>query len=377
MSESTGAPSRAANPLAARVRGTVRIVGSGLLGSSIGHALVARGIDVALDDTSPSQLRLAIDYGAGRSPRDDDDPSLIVVAVPPDVTADVIERELTRHPNAVVTDVASVKLEPLRELRARGVDLTHYIGSHPLAGRERGGAISARADIFVGRPWVVCRDEETSAADLALVEGLALDLGATPLEMSPEEHDRAVALVSHVPQLVASLLAGRFVDAPDGSLRLAGQGVRDTTRIAASAPELWVQILGANAQPVVDVLDALAADLTAVAAALRVPDAPGSRRAVADTIRRGNDGVERLPGKHGQNRRFEQVVVMVDDTPGQLGRLFGELGELDVNVEDLRLEHSPGAQFGLAEISVVPSAVRRAVDGLEARGWKIAGTTND
>jgi prephenate dehydrogenase len=223
----------------------------------------------------------------------------------------------------------------------------------------------------------VCRDAETSSADLALVEGLALDLGATPIEMSPEDHDRGVALVSHVPQLVASLLAGRFVDAPDGSLRLAGQGVRDTTRIAASAPELWVQILGANAEPVVDVLDLLAADLAAVADALRHPEAPGARRAVADTIRRGNDGVERLPGKHGQNRRFEQVVVMVDDTPGQLGRLFGELGDLGVNVEDLRLEHSPGAQFGLAEISVVPSAVRRAIDGLESRGWKIASTTND
>lgn len=377
MSESTGTPARAATPLAARVQGTVRIVGSGLLGSSIGHALMARGIDVALDDTSPSQLRLAIDYGAGRHPRDDDDPSLVVVAVPPDVTADVIQRELSRHPHSVVTDVASVKLEPLRDLRARGVDLTHYIGSHPLAGRERGGAISARADIFVGRPWVVCRHDETSAADLALVEGLALDLGATPLEMTPEDHDRAVALVSHVPQLVASLLAGRFVDAPDGSLRLAGQGVRDTTRIAASAPELWVQILGANSEPVVHVLDALAADLTAVSAALRAPQAPGARRTIADTIRRGNDGVERLPGKHGQNRRFEQVVVMVDDTPGQLGRLFGELGELEVNVEDLRLEHSPGAQFGLAEISVVRTAVRRAVEGLEALGWKIASTTND
>jgi prephenate dehydrogenase len=377
VSDSTGTPSRATTPLAARVQGTVRIVGAGLLGSSIGHALMARGVDVALDDTSPSQLRLAIDYGAGRRPHEDDEPSLIVVAVPPDVTADVIERELARHPRAVVTDVASVKLEPLRTLRERGVDLTHYIGSHPLAGRERGGAIAARADIFVGRPWVVCRDEETSAADLALVEGLALDLGATPLEMTPDDHDRAVALVSHVPQIVASLLAGRFVDAPDGSLRLAGQGVRDTTRIAASAPELWVQILGANSAPVVDVLDALAADLSTVADALRAPEAPGSRRAVADTIRRGNDGVERLPGKHGQNRRFEQVVVMVDDTPGQLGRLFGELGELEVNVEDLRLEHSPGAQFGLAEISVVPSAVHRAVEGLQARGWKIASTTND
>ncbi len=374
MSDSTTSSERAAAPLASRVRGTVRIVGSGLLGASIGHALVARGVDVALADASPAQLRLAVDYGAGRAARADDAPALVVVAVPPDVTADVIARELAAHPGAVVTDVASVKLQPLRELRARGVDLTRYIGSHPLAGRERGGAISARADLFVGRPWVVCRDGETSADDLSLVEALALELGAVPMEMSPEQHDRSVALVSHVPQLIASLLAGRFVDAPEGALGLAGQGVRDTTRIAASAPELWVQILGANAEPVVDVLDALADDLRSVGEALRAPDAPGARRAVADTIRRGNEGVERLPGKHGQNRRFESFVVMVDDTPGQLGRLFGELGELEVNVEDLRLEHSPGAQFGLAEISVVPGAVRPATEGLVARGWRIAST---
>ncbi|MFJ4158446.1 prephenate dehydrogenase [Microbacterium testaceum] len=377
MSEPNGTSVRAAGPLATRTSGTVRVVGSGLLGASIGHALTARGVDVVLVDASPSQLRLAIDYGAGRAERLDDRPSLIVVAVPPDVTADVVQRELETFPDAVVTDVASVKLEPLRTLRERGVDLTHYIGSHPMAGRERGGAISARADIFVGRPWVVCRDGETSAYDLSLVEGLALDLGATLIEMTPEEHDESVALMSHVPQLVASLLAGRFVEAPDGSLRLAGQGVRDTTRIAASAPELWVQILGANAAPVVAVLDQLAADLTDVAEALRDPEVPGARRAVADTIRRGNEGVERLPGKHGQNRRFDTFVVMVDDTSGQLGRLFGELGDLDVNVEDLRLEHSPGAPFGLAEISVVPDAVRRAVDGLQQRGWRIASTTHD
>lgn len=375
MSDTPAPSAHAAAPLASRVRGTVRVVGSGLLGASIGHALTAHGVDVVLDDTSPAQLRLAVDYGAGRFPREGDAPTLIVVAVPPDVTADVIARELAAYPDAVVTDVASVKLEPLRELQARGVDLARYIGSHPLAGRERGGAISARADIFIGRPWVVCRDEDTSADDLAVVEALVLELGATPIEMTPDEHDRSVALLSHVPQLVASLLAGRFIEAPDGSLRLAGQGVRDTTRIASSAPELWVQILGANAAPVVEVLEALAADLAEVTRALREPDAPGARRAIADTIRRGNDGVERLPGKHGQNRRFETIVIMVDDTPGQLGRLFGELGELDVNVEDLRLEHSPGAQFGLAEIGIVPDAAHRAVEGLQARGWRIASTS--
>lgn len=372
MTDSASATQRRA----VRTRGPVRIVGAGLLGASIGHALRGLGVDVALTDTSPAQLRLAIDYGAGRAATADDSPVLIVVAVPPDVTADVIAAELAAFPNAVVTDVASVKLQPLHDLRQRGVDLTRYIGSHPLAGRERGGAIAARADLFVGRPWVVCRDEETSAADLAMVEGLALDVGATPIEMSPEEHDAAVALVSHVPQLVASVLAGRFVDADDAALRLAGPGVRDTTRIAASAPELWVQILGANSTGVLEVLDALADDLKNVAAALRDPEKPGARRWLADTIRRGNDGVQRLPGKHGQSRSFDQVVVMVDDTPGQLGRLFGDLGELDVNVEDLRLEHSPGAQFGLAEISVIPRAVRPAVEGLQARGWKIA-STND
>jgi prephenate dehydrogenase len=361
---------------AARVTGTVRIVGSGLLGASIGHALRAHDVDVVLADTSPAQLRLAIDYGAGRAEDAADDPAIVVVCVPPDVVADVVEAELARFPHAVVTDVASVKLEPLRTLRERGVDLTRYIGSHPMAGRERGGAISARADIFTGRPWVVCRDGETRAADLALVEDLALDLGAVPIEMTPEEHDRSVALVSHVPQMVASLLAARFAEAPDLSLSLAGQGVRDTTRIAHSDPALWVQILGANSAPVVEVLDALAADLAEAAEALRDQDAAGARRLLAETILRGNVGVERLPGKHGQRRRFETFVVMIDDTAGQLGRLFGDLGELGVNVEDFRLEHSPGAPLGLAEISVEPAILSAAVEGLEARGWRIASTSD-
>jgi len=378
VTDTTSAPTaRKAGVVAPRLSGTVRIVGAGLLGASVGQALRAKGVDVVLTDASPAQLRLAVDYGAGRLAEDDDTPALIVVAVPPDVTADVIEAELARFPDAVVTDVASVKLEPFRTLQARGVDLTRYIGSHPLAGRERGGAISARADLFIGRPWVVCRDGETKASDLALVEALALDVGAMPLEMTPEEHDRSVALTSHVPQVVASLLAARLAGAEEGALRLAGQGVRDTTRIAASAPELWVQILGANAGPVVEILDALAADLGEISDALREPGAPGARRVVAETIRQGNDGVDRLPGKHGQNQRFESLIVMIDDTPGQLGRLFGELGELGVNVEDLRLEHSPGAQFGLAEISVEPATLHGAITGLQERGWRIAGNTND
>ncbi|MDJ0334861.1 prephenate dehydrogenase [Salinibacterium sp. G-O1] len=356
-----------------RLDGPVRIVGAGLLGASIGLAMRERGVDVILDDISPSALELAIDYGAGRAGVDGDEPELIVVCVPPDVVARVVAAELAAHPQALVTDVASVKVAPLEELRTLGVDLSRYIGSHPMAGRERGGAISARADLFIGRPWVIAGHDDISYRGAAKVEQLALDLGALPIEMSADEHDRNVALVSHAPQVVASLLARRLGGATESAVSLAGQGLRDTTRIASSEPELWVQILGANAEPVVGILRALRDDLDGMIAALEQPKAPGSRRAIAESLAGGNAGVARIPGKHGQANHYSQIVVNVDDVPGEVARLLTEIGEAGVNMEDLRLEHSPGAQIGFAEISVLPEVEERLATELAARGWKIAG----
>ncbi|MES2172266.1 MAG: prephenate dehydrogenase [Actinomycetota bacterium] len=356
----------------ARIVGEVRVVGSGLLGASIGLGLRAAGVDVIVDDASPANLSLAIDYGAGREARDTDNPTLVVVAVPPDVTATVLARELAAWPDALVTDVASVKVAPLEQLRALGADVDRYIGSHPLAGRERGGAISARGDLFIGRPWVITTHDDIPAAQVGVVEDLALDLGAVPVLMTAEQHDAGVALVSHVPQVVSSLLARRLNGATESAVGLAGQGLRDTTRIASSNPELWVQILGANAAGVADILRAYRDDLDAFIGILDAPSAPGARRAMAELLAGGNDGVARIPGKHGQDRRFSQLVVMVDDRPGELARLLAEIGEIGVNLEDLRLEHSPGVEIGLAEISVVPEAERGLVADLEARGWRIA-----
>lgn len=357
---------------AVRLDAQVRIVGTGLLGASIGLALRSQGIDVALADSSPSSVHLASDLGAGRPAQADDQPKIIVVCVPPDVTADVIEAELKAFPDAVVTDVASVKLSPLRQLQARGVDITHYVGGHPLAGRERGGAISARGDLFLGRPWVVCRDEETPAWALALVEDLVLDLGAVPIEMTPEAHDEAVGLVSHVPQIVSSLMAKQLEGASEDAVRLAGQGVRDVTRIAASSPELWIQILGANKDSIVGVLENLQKDLQSVTDALKDISAPGARKVIAEEMSAGNAGVARLPGKHGQNKRYAQIVVLIDDRPGQLAQLLTELGELNINLEDLRLEHAEGAQMGMVEFSVVPEVRETLVSELEKRNWRVA-----
>lgn len=356
-----------------RLAGPVRVVGTGLLGASVGLGLRARGVDVLLADASPAHLRLAADYGAGRPDDGAVEPALIVVAVPPDLVARVVADELAAHPGAVVTDVASVKIAPLAELRSTGLDLARYVGSHPLAGRERGGPSAARADLFIGRPWVVAARAENQRGDVSLVEALILDLGAMPVEMPADEHDTAVALVSHVPQIVSTLMAKRLADSSDTALGLAGQGVRDVTRIAASEPELWVQILGANAPAIVEILNAYREDLDRMLAALGDVDAAGSRRTVAEEIAGGNLGVSRLPGKHGQEKRFASLTVLVEDRPGELARLLVELGQLNINLEDLRLEHSPGAPFGLAEIAVLPEALHRTVTDLTERGWRIAG----
>lgn len=355
-----------------RIVGQVRIVGAGLLGASIGLALRSKGVDTIVHDASPGALSLAIDYGAGRAAADTDNPALIVVAVPPDQTAAVVAQELAAYPDAIVTDVASVKALPLAELRTLGADTSRYVGSHPLAGRERGGAISARADLFVGRPWVIATGNGETTAMVGVIEDLVLDLDAVPVLMTAEEHDRSVALVSHVPQVVATLLAKQLSGGSERTLSLAGQGLRDTTRIASSDPQLWIQILAANSSTVVDILRAFRTDLDGVIATLEEPAAPGAKRAIAEALAAGNAGVARLPGKHGQDRRFSTLVVMVDDKPGELARLLAEIGDAGINLEDLRLEHSPGTLVGLAEISVLPEVEPKLVAELETRGWRVA-----
>lgn len=358
--------------MSARTTGQVRVVGSGLLGTSIGLGLRAADVDVVLDDASPSTLALAVDYGAGRRALPGDAPALVVVAVPPDRTAEVVAAELAKNPEALVTDVASVKAGPLAELAAAGAPVERYLGSHPMAGRERSGPIAARADLFLGRPWVITPHGRSTDEQAARLEALALDLGATPVRLPADRHDDAVAVVSHAPQLVASLLAARLVDAPAHATDLAGQGLRDTTRIAASDPALWVQILSANAERIAPVLEDLRDDLDAVLAALEAPSAPGAPRALADLLAAGNAGVARIPGKHGTDLKLASLTVLIDDTPGQLARLLTEIGELGVNLEDLRLEHSPGAPLGVVELQVAPEAASGLVADLKQRGWRVA-----
>ena len=356
-----------------RLSGSVRVVGAGLLGTSLGLALRKLGVDVILSDTSRANQALAIDYGAGREATEQDSPLLIVVCVPPDHTAGIVAAELKAFPTAVVTDVASIKQPVLDELKTLSADLGRYVGSHPMAGRERGGAIAGRADLFIGRPWVVVPNPDSSQAAIDLITDLALAVGSVPVNMEAIEHDHAVAAVSHVPQVVSSLLAARLISTSAQEISLAGQGLRDTTRIAASDPVLWVQILSANAGQVAPVLKEIAADLNKVIAALEDPAASGALTTISKTIESGNRGVERIPGKHGGGHtQYSVVVVMIDDQPGQLARLLNEVAQIGINLEEIKLEHSPGAPIGLVELSVMPTQEEKLTKDLTERGWRFA-----
>lgn len=368
---------------AAGVRGPVLVVGAGLLGASVGLALRDLGVEVLLEDSSPAALHLARDIGAGRPAAAGEEPALVLVATPPDVVAPAVVAALRAHPAAVVTDVASVKGGIAAAVAAAAGDaVDRYVGSHPMAGRERSGPAAADADLFQGATWVICPHPaaaEAAVQDAAVAEvrALAIAVGALPRVMPAADHDQAVAVVSHLPQLLASLTAARLREVRPESLALAGQGLRDVTRIAASDPMMWSAILAANAAAVLPHARALYDALGEVVHALETTSrdgvgAPGVMRVLAGAIEQGRQGVARIPGKHGgAARRYGEVIVFIPDKPGELGRLFNEVGVAGINIEDLRLEHSAGAKLGVATLSVLPARVAELMAHLEALGWRV------
>lgn len=290
------------------------------------------------------------------------------------VLADAMRRGVARG----YLDVASVKGGPRRELQALGLDLSKYIGSHPMSGREKSGPLAATGDLFEGRPWVLTptRDTDTEVLNLALE--LVSHCRAVPVVMDADAHDRAVALVSHMPHLVSSMVAARLEHAEEAAVRLCGQGIRDVTRIAASDPGMWIDILSANPGPVADLLTDVAADLEETVRSLRaLQSCDDSKRregadGVQDVLRRGNAGQVRVPGKHGAApRAYEVVAVLIDDQPGQLARIFADAGQAGVNIEDVRIEHATGQQAGLVQLMVEPKSAVVLSSALRERGWAL------
>ena len=342
---------------------TVRIVGSGLIGTSIGLGLVQRGVVVEMVDSDPSAQALAKDLTGGVAVVD---PDLVIFALPTSALTQVIAREVALNPQSTFMDVGSVKNEVVLQVKTFPGLSVRFLPTHPMAGREIGGAGSARADLFQGRSWILTPEANCAPESKNLVVELITSLGATPIELSALDHDAAVAKISHLPQIAASLVAKQLTGTPVEWMELAGQGLRDTTRIAGSDEKLWKEIIYSNRNEISELLINLQKDLAQMISALNDPTK------IAALIAAGRDGKALIPGKHGgKAREYSYLPIVIDDKPGQLGAIFNECAAMEVNVEDLNIEHSPGQLSALITLSLSALDAEKLSAHLISIGWNV------
>ncbi|WP_053695372.1 prephenate dehydrogenase [Streptomyces sp. NRRL F-5755] len=356
---------------------SLAVVGTGLIGTSLALAAARQGVTVHLLDRDEAAARTAAALGAGVPGPPSEPVDLAVIAVPPSQVAAVLAQQQARGLASTYTDVASVKAEPERAVLAGAPDPTRYIGGHPLAGRERSGPLAARVDLFQDRVWVLTPSRLTSRTALDRALALIGLCGAVPVVMQSRAHDDAVALTSHVPHVVASLMAARLSHGTPQAPRLAGQGLRDVTRIAGGDSRLWSDILQANAGAVAGVLTDLQADLGELLVALRDLAGPPGRRSarsmetLVDLLDRGISGLDEIATGHpGHPPRSASVRVRIADRPGELSRLLRATAELGIGPEDAEVRPGTAPRDDLTVRLAVPDAVAGPLLArVTAEGW--------
>lgn len=342
---------------------SVRIVGSGLIGTSIGLGLVQQGVAVQMIDADPKAQSLANDLVGGVEVVD---PELVILAMPTSQLSAVIGQENQLNPQSTFIDVGSVKNEVVLHVESISGLSRRFVPTHPMAGREIGGAGSARADLFQGRSWILTpsADLQPQSKDRALK--LIAHLGASPIELSATDHDQAVAKISHLPQIAASLIAKQLTGTPAEWMELAGQGLRDTTRIAGSDESLWKEIIYSNRAELEQLLINLQNDVAQMIESLDNPEK------IALLMAQGRAGKALIPGKHGgKAREYWYLPIVIDDKPGQLGAIFNECAAMEVNVEDLNIEHSPGQLSALITLALSENDATKLSNHLAAIGWNV------
>ncbi|MFM7719427.1 MAG: prephenate dehydrogenase/arogenate dehydrogenase family protein [Actinomycetota bacterium] len=350
----------------------VAVVGTGLIGTSIALAARRAGDEVRGMDLDPGHAAMAAERAGIEVTGDLEgsvaDATIVVVATPVGATVDAVVRVLAANDEAIVTDVASVKHPIATGVRARvadALDRARFIPGHPMGGTERTGPTWASAAVLDGIPWVVAPDEATPEAAVAHLETWIRRLGAAPMRIPAGRHDRLVATVSHLPQVASTALmdlaAGREAGEPD-SLVLAAGCFRDLTRLAASSPDLWAEILVGNRDEVVAAIDAFVVTLTEVRDAV----ADGEREAVRTAFARAKEARLALAARPKVRAGVAVLQVPIPDRPGALAEVTGTLR--DVNIEDLQIVHSAEGGGGVLHITLGLDALDAATGALEAAG---------
>jgi prephenate dehydrogenase len=359
--------------------GTLAIIGTGLMGGSFGLAALANGaaaevvgFDLRTADLERAVARGAVSRAARSAPEAVAGAELVVIATPVG-TIPTVFAEVAPHlaPGAIVMDLGSTKTRVVEEIGKLTPPGVHFVGGHPMAGTEHEGIEAASADLYAGCLWFLTPTESTDPGSYSRLVRLLGRFGARVLSLDPARHDQLLALTSHLPQLLSSLLMRFAADmaASAGDLPIvAAGGFRDMTRIAGSSPDLWVDIVRENRWAVAEVLrrfdEALRTGLQ------QVED--GDWSGVHALLAGGREARRLLPARPGAAFDAVELLIPVPDRPGVLADVTTAVGERGVNIDDIEIVHDPSGGRGKIRLVVSgASGATLATDALRRRGYEV------
>ena len=356
----------------------VSIIGTGLMGGSLALALMSNEsvLHLAVYDSSAETRVLARRMGVGHRVAESAGESatgcdLLILATPLGSMVQVFSEVAGKlSAGAVVTDIGSAKMKltnAIEEIAPPGI---HYVGGHPMAGSEQSGVESARADLYRDCYYILTPTRNTDVGAFRRLHALLGELGSRVISMDPESHDRAMATISHVPHLLSLLLmdmASRQREKMKNLFTISAGGFRDMTRIAASSPELWIDVCMENREFIVDRLLEYGIGITELAQILDTGDRDKlrkkferARRARAELSIRAGAEIEEL----------YEVYLPVPDEPGVISRISTAVGALGVNIEDIGITHPLEGETGILTLRILGESSALMVAGeLQSMGY--------
>lgn len=341
------------------------IIGGGLIGGSISLALTRLNIEHFLIDENPEIKQILENKGSIFTSIADSEVNLVIVSVPPAINGDIVSSALSRFPNALIIDTASIK-QPVTEQLVKNEYRNRFFGTHPMAGKEQSGALFADMNLFADRVWIICPNKSNGRYLDFLSEFLS-HLGAVVVTMDALEHDKVVSRISHLPQVLSSTLAS-IINVNSDRVDIAGQGFRDVTRIAKSNAELWSQILLGNSENVIGDLTEVIQLLSNLSESLQNND----KEAVRKYFDKAQVQALSFPGKHGQEKLgHASFKVRVKDEPGSLAALFNLASGLNLNIEDVYIDHVVNRPVAVVTLYVDKADLERARKAFQLDGWQL------
>jgi prephenate dehydrogenase len=350
----------------------VAIVGTGLMGASVALAARRCGDDVVGWDPDPAALAAAVERGAVTAAATLDDAvggaELVVVAAPIAQLASTVAAVLAASGDAAVTDIGSTKASVVKAANGS----PRFVGGHPICGSESRGPENASAGLFEGATWFLTPVAHTDPGRHRLVHGFVSDLGATPVAIDADAHDRLVAMTSHVPHVLANIVANQTgASRVEGHepLAHAGGSLRDMTRIAGANPRIWVDIFLDNAAAIRDALAEHRRRIEQVESALDQGDAGYLARWIGEASGNRRRMLER---EYPDAGALQRLRVHVPDRPGVLAGITQALGAERINIEDFELHHVSPERGGTLMLLVEGEGeAQRAAALLESQGYGV------